>query len=63
MDRLKNLIRSKDPKTFSFGFFLLICSAICIAGLLTKGFQSYYLTGAILFAFFGITLMLKSKRF
>jgi putative effector of murein hydrolase len=63
MDGLKNWIQSKDPKTFAFGFLLLLCSAIAIIGLLTKGYTSYYLTGSILFAFLGIAMIRKSKRF
>lgn len=62
MDRLKKWTQKRDPKTLAFGFLLLICSAIAVSGLLTKGFTSYYMSGAVLCAFFGITMMIKSKR-
>ena len=63
MNFLKNWFQKKDPKTLAFGFLLLICSAFAIVGLLTKGYTSYYLSGAILFAFLGIAMMRKSKRY
>lgn len=64
MARLKKWIQRKDPKTLAFGFLLVICSAICVAALVNNGFllKSPYLTGAILFAYFGIVMMRKSKR-
>jgi hypothetical protein len=63
MDRIKHWIQTKDPKTFAFGLLLLLCSVVSISALLTKGYTSYYMTGSILFTFFGIAMIRKSKRY
>ncbi len=62
MDRIKTWMQKKDPKTLAFGVLLLICSGVAVSGLLTKGFTSYYMTGSILFAFFGIAMIRKSSH-
>jgi hypothetical protein len=62
MNGLKKWIQNKEPKTLAFGFLLLICAAIAVNGLITRGFTSYYMTGAILLTFFGITMIRKSRR-
>ena len=39
-------------------FFFL--SIICVFGLLTRGVQSYYITGLIIFTFLGVAFILRA---
>lgn len=62
MDFLRIWIKSRDLKLLLFGLFLLTCSFLSLVGLLSKGFESFYVSGLILFTLFGIGFIRKSKN-
>lgn len=59
---LKKIVAGKDPKEFAFGLFLIVMAILALVALLSKGYKSYYVTGLVLFTFFGIAMIRKSKR-
>jgi len=62
MNSLKTWIRSRDLKLLFFGLFLLICSVLSLIGLMSKGFESFYVSGLVLFTIFGLGFIRKSKK-
>ena len=62
MNSLKRFLAGRDIKSLGFGLFLSILSFFSLHSALTRGFKSSYLTGFILFLFFGIALIRRSRK-
>jgi hypothetical protein len=62
MNQFKNWIKKREPKTFAFGLLLLVLSVLTLAGWLYRGFETYYITGFVLFLFFGFAMIRKSGK-
>ena len=62
MNSIKRYLLGRDLKAFGFGIFLVILSLMSLHSALTKDIKSYYITGFILFLFFGTALIRKSRK-
>ncbi|MFA5637436.1 MAG: hypothetical protein WCY49_06915 [Anaerovoracaceae bacterium] len=62
MNSLKRFLAGRDLKAFGFGLFLVILSLFALHSAITREIKSYYITGFILFLFFGTALIRKSRK-
>jgi len=62
MEILKTWMQSRDFKLLFFGLFLLVCSLLSLIGLIKQGFESFYVSGIVLFTLFGLGFIRKSKK-